>query len=119
MEGIACEVLAAYFPGFDVVSVVATETGTQITIRLEGGGGSCPDCAFESRSVHSTYERKLRDLPILGRPVVVLVQVRRFRCKNPRCPRKTFAESLGLFARPHAQRTEPLRTPTRWQTVFT
>lgn len=108
MEGIACEVLAAYFPGFDVVSVVATETGTQITIRLESGGGSCPDCAFESRSVHSTYERKLRDLPILGRPVVVLVQVRRFRCKNPRCPRKTFAESLGLFARPHAQRTERL-----------
>ena len=46
MEEIACEVLAPYFPGFDVVSVVATETGTQITIRLESGGGSCPDCAL-------------------------------------------------------------------------
>ena len=100
--------LAAYFPGFVVVNTVATEVSTCITIQSESNTGYCPDCGYESSSVHSTYERKLRDLPIFGQPVVVLAWVRRFRCKNPDCTRKTFVESLGCFARRHAQRTERL-----------
>jgi transposase len=44
--------------------------------------------------VHSRYHRRLDDLPAHGRPVVVVVTVRRFRCSHADCPRRTFAERL-------------------------
>jgi hypothetical protein len=50
----------------------------------------------------------LRDLPCQGRPVMLCVQARRFRCLNPACSRQTFAEPLADAARPFAQRTERL-----------
>jgi transposase len=66
---------------------------------------ACPDCAALSCRVHSRYDRTLGDLPWQGRPVTLRVRVRRFRCLNPSCPRRTFAERLGEAARPAARRT--------------
>jgi len=65
---------------------------------------ACPDCGVVSARVHSRYRRTLRDLPAHGRRVVVRVGVRRFRCSEPGCRRKTFAEPLastvdGRYAR--------------------
>src|SRR5512133_964346 len=54
----------------------------------------CPTCGLISRRVHSCYVRKLRDLPSSGRPVLIRVSARRFRCVNARCRRLTFAERL-------------------------
>lgn len=50
----------------------------------------------------------LRDLPCQGRPVVLRVHLRRFRCLNPACPRQTFVEPLSEAARPSARRTTRL-----------
>jgi transposase len=69
---------------------------------------ACPDCAALSGRVHSRYDRTLGDLPWQGRPVTLRVRVRRFRCLNPSCPRRTFAERLGEAARPAARRTSRL-----------
>jgi len=66
---------------------------------------ACPDCAALSRRVHSRSHRTLGDLPWQGRPVTLRVRVRRFRCLNPSCLRRTFAERLGEAARPAARRT--------------
>jgi transposase len=69
---------------------------------------ACPDCAALSCRVHSRYHRTLGDLPWQGRPVTLRVRVRRFRCLNPSCLRRTFAERLGETARPAARRTSRL-----------
>jgi transposase len=69
---------------------------------------ACPDCAAPSCRVHSQYDRTLGDLPWQGRPVTLRVRVRRFRCLNPSCRRRTFAERLGETARPAARRTSRL-----------
>jgi transposase len=69
----------------------------------------CPDCQRWSAHLHSRYTRHLADLPISGVPVVVHLQVRRFRCSNPHCPRATFAEQVPNLAAPYARRTEALR----------
>ncbi len=47
-----------------------------------------------SDRLHSRYERTLADLPWQGRPVSLRVEARRFRCANPGCTRRTFAERL-------------------------
>ncbi|MFC4957094.1 transposase family protein [Streptomyces mauvecolor] len=50
---------------------------------------SCPDCRMVSRRVHSTYERRLADGPVGGRPVLIRLTVRRLYCENAQCPRRT------------------------------
>jgi transposase len=84
----------------------------RLTLRARRitASASCPECRITSGRVHGHYWRSLSDLPSFGRPVVLLVQVRRFRCINKRCPRRTFGEGLSGIARPRARHTERLRT---------
>lgn len=78
--------------------------------RLSTASASCPACGIASGRHHGHYWRSLGDLPCFGRPVVLLVRVRRFRCVNAACPRHTFGEPLPEIARPRARHTERLRT---------
>ena len=68
----------------------------------------CPTCELPSERLHSYYPRVLRDLPWQGRPATIRVTARRFRCLNPACARKTFAEKLGSIAPVSARRTARL-----------
>ncbi|WP_208029265.1 transposase family protein [Rhabdothermincola sediminis] len=54
-----------------VVSVVSTRSWS-----------GCPHCGFRCREVHDTRIRKIRDLPVSGRPVTLVWQRRRFVCGN-------------------------------------
>jgi len=68
----------------------------------------CPGCGHPSSRLHSSYRRRLADLPWQGRRVQVEVQVRRLRCGRPGCAHHIFAERLSAAAGPHAQRTARL-----------
>ena len=48
-----------------------------------------------------------------GPPTVLLIRVRRFRCSNAACPRRTFAEPLPGVAHPRARQTDRLRAVHR------
>jgi len=65
----------------------------------------CPGCDQVSQCRHSAYERRLQDLPWQGCAVELRLKVRRFRCRNPTCARKIFAEALPAVAQPRARRT--------------
>jgi len=80
-----------------------------ITARCRAAAGTCPNCGHQSDRVHSRYERRLVDLPSHGRTVQMCVAVRRFRCAEPSCPRRIFAEPLGeAVAGRSARRTSRL-----------
>jgi transposase len=81
-------------------------------LRLEGGtlfldanGGDaaspCPNCGVASRRVQARYRRfppgALGALPWRGFVVRLAVTVRRFRCDNEACARRTFAETFGAI----------------------
>src|SRR5262249_59204514 len=55
--------------------------------------------------MHSDYRRTLADLPWATRPVCLSLQVRRFFCDTPSCPRQTFTERVPTVARPYAHTT--------------
>ncbi|NLN28345.1 MAG: transposase family protein, partial [Firmicutes bacterium] len=82
----------------------------QITLVVESSarGAVCPFCGHFSDCRHSQYVRRLLDLPADGRKVVVHWRIRKFRCINPNCQRRVFAERIPGLARPHARRTERL-----------
>src|SRR5690606_57378 len=79
-----------------------------ITVESAKVGAPCPSCGRVSRSRHSSYTRLLMDLPADGRTVNIQLLVRRFRCRNPACRRRVFAERFPQLVRPHARRTERL-----------
>ena len=80
-----------------------------IVARSGAAVGRRPDCGRPSERVHSRYERRLLDLPSQGRAVQMRVAVRRFRCSDPGCRRRIFAEPLGeAVAGRSARRTSRL-----------
>jgi zinc-finger of transposase IS204/IS1001/IS1096/IS1165 len=69
----------------------------------------CPLCDHLSFRRHSSYSRRLADLPWQGRRVELRLRVRRFRCPNTDCPRRVLAERLPEVTVPMARRTLRLR----------
>jgi len=95
--------------GCCIEQVSSTQDMIVITARATASSASCPDCQQPSTRVHSYYQRSPMALPSSGRPVRLLIEVRRFRCPNPTCGRKTFSEPLPLLLAPHAQRTRSMQ----------
>ncbi len=62
-----------------------------------------------TRHVHSRYRRVVRDLPINGKAVVLLLHIHKFYCKEPACPRRVEASRLPQLTPPHGQHTAGLR----------
>jgi len=83
------------------------ENGFVLNVRFEQSA-HCPSCQVVSRSVHSGYTRRLADLPWQGLLVEIRIQVHKFRCRNPQCSRKVFAERLDKVAAAYARRTDRL-----------
>jgi transposase len=96
-------VLVMLFPqlaGLEVLGVADLGAdGVRVTARTRTISAACRLCGQASSAGHDRYPRWLADLPCGGRPVRVLVSVRRFRCLNAGCPAATFAEQVpGLTA---------------------
>ncbi len=73
--------------GFEEVILIICAETTALTSH-------CPVCGHLAPRVHSRYTRTLSDLPLMGRPVRLLLTVRRFYCDSPLCARKVFCERL-------------------------
>jgi transposase len=67
---------------------------------------NCPDCGVLSTARHSSYVRRLKDLPIQGRAAKLTVHVGRWRCCNPGCARRIFCQRLQEVASRHARETK-------------
>jgi len=67
----------------------------------------CPYCGEPSSRVHSRYTRSFQDLPIQDKKVVVVIDNRKMFCDNPKCKKRTFAETYG-FLQPKGKKTKRL-----------
>jgi transposase len=105
--------LVMLFPQLAGLDVAVVEDlgadGVRITARTRPGPAACRRCGQASSSAHDRYARSLRDLPCGGRPVEVLVLVRRLRCANAECPAATFAEQVPALTAWYQRRTPGLR----------
>src|SRR5260221_7059024 len=95
-------------PDIQVEEVAVAEEIT-LTLRTTSPTASCPSCGTVSSRIQSRYTRKLRDLPTVGRPILLIMHVRRFFCQKSTCAQKIFVERLPDLCRPHAQRTKRLQ----------
>ena len=72
--------------------------------------GICPYCGKRSIRVHSRYVRTVNDLSILGKKVIIKLEIRKFFCHNCDCYRKTFAEQPGNEVFRYRRRTRRCET---------
>ena len=77
-------------------------------LRSIAPSSPCPLCGAASSSVHSRYRRTPADLPWGGRPVKLVLNVRKFFCKTTSCTRRIFTERLPDVIAPYSRATERL-----------
>jgi transposase len=86
-------------PSLHVQALLLGDDGVTIRAAAEATDVRCPVCGEAADRVHSRYRRTLADLPWARFAVRFHLQVRRFFCDNPACPREIFAERLvGIAA---------------------
>lgn len=92
--------------GFAVDAAHRESDATLITIRPLSMTSACPGCGTRSARIHSRYQRRLADLPLAGKPVRLVVRVRRFHCDAVLCGRRIFTERFDKnVLAPWARRT--------------
>lgn len=93
-----------------VERVVVESAVLRIAASTKGGtSAACPGCGASSMRVHSRYGRRIADVPVGTRPVLIELSVRRLFCDNSGCARVTFAEQVeGLTSR-YGRRTPLLQ----------
>jgi transposase len=97
-------------PSLHVAALLLGDDGVTIRAVSEAEDVRCPICGERSERIHSRYTRTLGDLPWARFAVHLHVEVRRFFCANPTCPRQIFAERLAGIAPAAAHRTDRQRT---------
>ncbi len=103
--------LAVLFPhlaGLRVRRVEDVGDAVVISASCQAGSACCPQCGLESARVHGGYARTVADGAAGGRPVLIALRVRRFRCRNPQCPAVTFAEQAAGLSERYRRRSVPL-----------
>jgi transposase len=98
-------VLLPHLAGVIVEAVTAAAGLLLVTARARAAEAACPTCGTVSRRVHSRYARTLADAAVGGRPVAIVLAVRRFFCAAADCPRTTFAEQVDGLTTRYARKT--------------
>ena len=79
-----------------------------ISASCRATSACCPRCGTPSSRVHGGYARMVADGAAGGRPVLIALSVRRFRCLQPSCPQATFAEQADGVSARYRRRSVPL-----------
>src|SRR5258708_7607517 len=105
------ELLFMLFPHLRGLRVGQVEdTGDAMVIRAScrAAQARCPLCGAVSSRVHGGDARGVADGAAGGRPVLIALSVRRFRCPEPSCTRATFAEQAEGVSQRYRRRSVPL-----------
>jgi Transposase/zinc-finger of transposase IS204/IS1001/IS1096/IS1165/Homeodomain-like domain len=103
--------LAMLFPhlaGLRVHRVEELAGAVVIYATCRAESACCPRCGRESARVHGGYWRTVTDGAAGGRPVLIALGVRRFRCQDSSCRAVTFAEQAGGVTVRYRRRSVPL-----------
>ena len=92
-------------PGFAVLCTRNEKQHLAIEAKSTARTALCPNCQQSSQHPHGWYPRRPQDLPCIGQGVYLELIVRRFRCLNSECPKKTFTERFPEWLPAYARRT--------------
>ncbi|MBV9231676.1 MAG: transposase family protein [Chloroflexi bacterium] len=98
-----------HFPaGITITSVHPCATELVIHVACSAPSMLCPECQQPSARVHGNYKRTIADLPCAGRPVILLLTVRKFVCSTSDCSHRIFTERLPGLVESYGRMTTRL-----------
>ncbi len=80
--------------GMQIEQMQTSENEVRVVVIATHPISRCPLCRQLSCSIHSRYQRTVRDVPCGGRRIQLLLTMRKFFCRNPLCERKIFTERI-------------------------
>ncbi|MCM4085129.1 transposase family protein [Paractinoplanes hotanensis] len=95
--------------GVTVERVESSTAELRIWARPKADEAPCPGCGARSRRVHRRYQRRLADLAVGGRQVMLVLQVRVFVCQDRNCAVRRFAEQVEDLTAAYARCSGGLR----------
>ena len=96
--------------GLEITAVSETTEEVLVHVTSYRQTSCCPLCSTPSSAVHSYYRRHPLDLPCVGRPIRLLLTVKKFFCRETSCDRKIFTERLPELIEVSSRLTKRLRS---------
>jgi transposase len=93
--------------GFEVLAAEVVGGEWQLIVQTTATVVGCVGCGVRA-ALHGRRTVRVRDLPIGGRPVVLLWRKRIWRCHEPACGVRTWTERMAAI-RPRAVLTQRAR----------
>ena len=80
----------------------------KIIIRMKANVSNCicPKCSHMTTKYHGTYVRKVQDLPILGKTVMLEITAHEYNCTNNECTTSTITDDFNGFLNSYSRMTE-------------
>jgi hypothetical protein len=114
------------FGDYDIISAIMEEFINQISndlqyishyieddvyhilIKSKEEYKKCPNCHQKSDNVHCKYTRRIKDLPIGDKKVILEFKTLKMKCKNPKCDTKVFCSRYSYIGKnsPKTKRLE-------------
>jgi transposase len=79
-------------PGFAVGAQLEVDGELWLLVETTADVAGCPECGTRAIG-HGRRRVRVRDLPMAGRPVVLVWAKRKWRCPDPDCATRTWSES--------------------------
>jgi len=95
-------------PGVEIETTVSEDNHLSIYATSTARSSTCPQCGQVSTHTHGWYARQPQDLHCIDQHVELVLTVRRFRCYNGACAKKTFVERFPDWLPFYAHRTTRL-----------
>lgn len=97
-----------YPPNLSIESISTEDKVIYIAMRSRTKKCRCPKCMSETSSLHATHHRKVQDLPVYGKRVMLNINLYEFNCINPECTITSFTETFENFLNNYSYMTERL-----------
>jgi len=96
VDGIAMVEMLLGLPGMRVLGVAEGDDEVVIELETTAVTGWCRSCGVRAQAQDRTL-KSVRDLSCFGRAVRLQVRQRRWRCREPQCPARTWTEDVDVF----------------------
>lgn len=101
--------LSEFYPkDLEISFIKQDEKELHITMKSKTRECKCTICQKVTSSLHATHHRKVQDLPILGKRVMLDINLHEFNCVNPECTVTSFTETFDKFLNNYCYMTERL-----------
>lgn len=86
------------------------EKDNEITLYMHSRSKSCicHRCGATLNKLHGTHQRRVQDLPILGKRVILDMQINDYQCSSEKCISFAATETFDGFLKYHSRMTERL-----------